>query len=216
MYGNSSHFTVKVRDPDYQPAILLQSSDKTHLDNHSDKLKLPLKASSLIHVNLNDLTHETELELVVNDESKEKASVTVSPFMKHLQQQIVVEGHLCSTRYIDENGRCNFDKDSISDTPDYSDEEYFNNISSPMPHAEDESEKCSLCRFMKRGSCRNEFIAWSKCLEMLQKDDDLSKCSGDTLQLMRCMVKDEYYDIMTVNSHHMLPALEKSVEKKTD
>lgn len=59
-----------------------------------------------------------------------------------------------------------------------------------------EKEKCSFCKFFLGSPCKNQFIKWSKCVDLAKsKDLDFVKsCSVYTKALMECTsANDEYF-----------------------
>eukprot|EP00252_Welwitschia_mirabilis_P010011 TRINITY_DN23034_c0_g1_i2.p2 TRINITY_DN23034_c0_g1~~TRINITY_DN23034_c0_g1_i2.p2 ORF type:complete len:187 (-),score=38.68 TRINITY_DN23034_c0_g1_i2:79-639(-) len=61
----------------------------------------------------------------------------------------------------------------------------------------EEPGECGFCLYMKGGGCRDEFIAWEKCVEEGEaKDEDIAnKCFEITSLLKECMVKhSDYYE----------------------
>lgn len=112
---------------------------------------------------------------------------------------------------LDSEGNCICENREDSKTEESAEESEFL-IPSKTIHINEEQETCPLCRYMKKGSCRDQFIGWDKCMSSLKEKDQISKCSKPTFELFQCMTKDEYYDIMTVNSHNILPALEVSAK----
>jgi mitochondrial intermembrane space import and assembly protein 40 len=58
---------------------------------------------------------------------------------------------------------------------------------------DDEEEGCAFCRFMKGGGCREQFIAWEKCVEAARESDDFpTKCADITEALHLCMMEPEH------------------------
>jgi hypothetical protein len=61
---------------------------------------------------------------------------------------------------------------------------------------EDEGE-CGFCLFMKGGGCRDQFIAWEKCVEEgeANKEDIAEKCYKITSLIRECMdLHSDYYE----------------------
>lgn len=60
---------------------------------------------------------------------------------------------------------------------------------------EEEEEECAFCVFMKGGGCKDQFVAWEKCVaEAKETGDFVSKCAGITEALQLCMNSDENKD----------------------
>jgi hypothetical protein len=128
-----------------------------------------------------------------------KASFSSLPF----KNQLVLDGRLCSSRFLNDKGECTFDRSMIK--ADISQA----NDSSVSPNIEEEREgddvnECPVCKFMKRGPCKKEFLAFDECL-VNNKDEMVKECFGVTKAMMDCMKNYEYYDIMTVG---MAPPIE--------
>lgn len=61
---------------------------------------------------------------------------------------------------------------------------------------DDDDETCGFCIFMKAGGCKDEFKAWSKCVDDERQDgkDFTEECKDRTEELQKCMVSNkEYY-----------------------
>ncbi|KAK9812567.1 hypothetical protein WJX73_009474 [Symbiochloris irregularis] len=73
---------------------------------------------------------------------------------------------------------------------------------SPSISAEDDEdeETCGFCIFMKGGGCKNEFTAWSSCVDSEREagHDFTEECYEKTTQLQSCMLahKDYYQDLL--------------------
>ncbi|CAL5399459.1 unnamed protein product [Camellia sinensis] len=60
----------------------------------------------------------------------------------------------------------------------------------------EEEGECGFCLFMKGGGCRDNFIAWEKCIEEAEKkkEDIVDKCFEVTGALKKCMeAHPDYY-----------------------
>lgn len=52
----------------------------------------------------------------------------------------------------------------------------------------EEEEECAFCRFMKGGGCKEQFVAWEKCVaDAKETGDFVSKCADITEALQACM-----------------------------
>ncbi|MQL77815.1 hypothetical protein Taro_010203, partial [Colocasia esculenta] len=61
----------------------------------------------------------------------------------------------------------------------------------------EEEEECGFCLFMKGGPCKEEFIAWEKCVEAAEKNEEnmVDKCFEVTGLLRKCMeAHTDYYE----------------------
>jgi hypothetical protein len=129
--------------------------------------------------------------------------------------QIVVDGYLCGNNHVDENGACTFDRSTLSEKDALPLDSSVAEVSSPkIPKTlkssskvsaakadkEAEQAECPVCKFMKGGPCKEQFLVWDECVQGMKEDDDLSVCFPATVKMMECMREFEYYDIMTVNS----------------
>jgi hypothetical protein len=110
------------------------------------------------------------------------ASFVAFPF----PNQIVIDGHICSDNLIDNNGNCSYD---YSDVNTKDDSLYDNN----------NQMECPVCAFMKAGPCKDECILWDECIQNINNEKDLGTCFTVTDNMMQCMTKHEYYDILTAN-----------------
>eukprot|EP01038_Epipyxis_sp_PR26KG_P007985 gene7985-10828_t len=113
------------------------------------------------------------------------------PFNK----QILVEGYLCSSNYVDKDGNCLYDitNDLEEDSTPISND-------SKESIEEENSDECPVCRYIKKGPCKSDFEIWDKCMQNIQGDDDLTKCFDVTMTMMRCMKQYEYYDVMVAGT----------------
>lgn len=64
---------------------------------------------------------------------------------------------------------------------------------------EEEEGECGFCLFMKGGGCKEEFIAWEKCVEEAEadgkKEDVVERCHDATAALRKCMdAHADYYE----------------------
>jgi hypothetical protein len=149
--------------------------------------------------------------------SPEKGSFTSWPFM----QQLVIDGYLCSSEHVDENGKCSFDRSTIVETvlnttPESSNDNNSKNVAaSPTVSGE-----CPICKYMKGGPCKDVFTTMEDCMDKFQEDSKNSEslppksvCLDETLKLMGCMRQSEYYDVMTANIGTKYDAMVEASEK---
>lgn len=67
----------------------------------------------------------------------------------------------------------------------------------PKQGDDEEEAECGFCLFMKGGGCKEEFVAWEKCVEEAEKkgDDVAEKCFEVTSLLKKCMeAHADYYE----------------------
>ncbi|GMP58686.1 hypothetical protein CsSME_00022269 [Camellia sinensis var. sinensis] len=60
----------------------------------------------------------------------------------------------------------------------------------------EEEGECGFCLFMKGGGCRDNFVAWEKCIKEAEKkkEDIFNKCFEVTWALKKCMeAHPDYY-----------------------
>ncbi|XP_021739960.1 uncharacterized protein LOC110706359 [Chenopodium quinoa] len=82
----------------------------------------------------------------------------------------------------------------ISDQPSNPDEKGRENGGE---EEEEEEGECGFCLFMKGGGCKDEFVAWEKCVEDSEKnqEDIVEKCFEVTGNLKKCMIAhSDYYE----------------------
>ena len=64
---------------------------------------------------------------------------------------------------------------------------------------EEEQGECGFCLFMKGGGCKEEFVAWEKCVEEAEAETDgvdvVERCQDVTAALRKCMdAHPDYYE----------------------
>jgi hypothetical protein len=129
-----------------------------------------------------------------------------------IDKQTIVDGYLCSNFHVNNEGKCEFDQ--ISDKDEHilqSESKISNDANEELvekhkgallqddgkeSQVDSEFTECPVCKFLKGGPCKEEFIAWDSCLKSLAEEDDLHSCFSVTKTMMQCMKKHEYYDIM--------------------
>ena len=148
-------------------------------------------------------------EITFRGNKYHKEEVILRPFAR-ITEQIVIEGNVCNTDYMDKDGNSTFNIELHGSDEEAEIDPEPKPVQEPSP---DDNESCPYCRFMKKGSCRTEFINWDQCVQSIKEDETLAKCHKQTYYLMKCMSKDEYYDIMSTNSHKHLPRFEAGMEE---
>jgi hypothetical protein len=148
--------------------------------------------------------------------------VTYTPLPQ--PKQIVVDGHVCSDRFVDAEGNCVYDRSedkeelqheasekAASAAVEPSDETGSSGTetagtaekevgSKDSKDSKDVENECPVCKYIKAGPCKAEFLDWDVCVQSMKDEDDLSKCFTLTVSMMKCMKKYEYYDIMTAGT----------------
>ena len=155
-----------------------------------------------------------------------------------VNKQIVVEGYICSSRFADSEGNCGYDRSldkeeqeiaaKIANTPaattatpvpaPASEEAPAKVVvrtdpSSEHSDANADASECPVCRYMKGGPCKEQFIAWDECVQKASAEDLSTVCFKLTCSMMQCMKLHEYYDIMSAGTD--FSKLE-DAEKKAD
>ncbi len=148
-----------------------------------------------------------------------------------VDQQVVVGGTLCTNGYVDKDGNCTFDRSTIvpidsvaagkvtttrnnsTDTTANTAIETTSTTSLSTAAANDDGETCPLCRYMKAGPCKSEFIAWNACISLTKTDEELQQCFPVTADMMRCMRAHEYYDVMAAGMDYTVVDSQEKVEQ---
>ena len=221
--GRVSNMSGELFDDDFESSVVLKTSStaQAHVQTMADMPTLLFRsitvASQLSDAGVGVLWKGTVPGGEVLGVAYEPAAdVTVEKFKPDVQ--LVIDGHICSSKHIDEKGACTFDKAEI---PDKVPEEAMKRrgLAQEKGHgqrerpekeseeADEDGETCSVCRFMKKGPCGAEFKEWDGCVQGLKEGEDLKKCFGLTVAMMTCMKQHEYYDIMTANSEAKMAAI---------
>ena len=138
-------------------------------------------------------------------------------------EQLVIDGRICSSKYANpDEGSCSFDRADVPsqappqgvqdrkvDSSSHTNSSDLQKRRAAQQGAEDGAnnteadadadETCPVCKYMKAGPCRREFIAWDGCIQGLKDGDDVKQCYAVTAAMMACMQGYEYYDPMTAN-----------------
>lgn len=180
--GRASSHLGELRHPDFEPCLPFSNSaeDKAVVD-------LPSRMVSQIRGG-----KAWEGTVKAGKVGKTKYSATRA-MLKPLawEEQIVIEGVVCSSQYMDSDGNCTYRApESLSIASDES--------------KENQEKECPVCAFMKGGQCKDEFLSFDACILNVNKreDGDISECSDVTKKMLDCMKKYEYYDIMTAGSSY--------------
>lgn len=200
--GRLSTMAGEISDEDFTISLPLLLDDSCNAAETRRLLDMPTRLfrdSSLIHDKTLWRGRVPAGTVLGRYYPSESASFTVLPE----KQQILLEGHICSSLYVDGEGNCTFDRSSealealsAAEAPVESVNSHVTSHGVEDKVEEAEEEPCPLCRFVKRGPCKDSFMTWNKCMSTLKEDDELSKCFSQTANMMRCMRKYEYYDIM--------------------
>lgn len=92
-------------------------------------------------------------------------------------------------------------------------------VEDPKQEEEEEEEKaeCGFCLYMKGGGCKDEFVAWEKCVEDAERDkeDIAEKCFGITSKLKQCMeAHADYYEPILSAEKAMTDSITEELENE--
>lgn len=112
---------------------------------------------------------------------------------------LVLEGRICSSLFVEDTCHCSFDRSSIAPVP-----------SAPAATGAPPSAapECPICAFMKAGPCAAQFEAWTACMEGADPDAADAPCVALTTAMTRCMVQHEHYDVFVAGMSEKLEAIE--------
>ena len=156
------------------------------------------------------------------------------------ERQFVVDGYLCRSDFVDEHGACLFDRavhmtQSLSDNDVHVKEDKEDKEDGDKPPAKskaeakptksgaedtpktegekaEEEDGCPVCRYMKAGPCKQEFLSWDGCIQSLKEQEDMGKCFEVTMAMMGCMREHEYYDMMTAGTGDKFEAAKQATD----
>jgi len=236
-FGRVTNLMGELFDEDYEASILLETSVPVTEAGRKKRESLIDLPTRIYQTQSSETigekwTGRVSAGSVLGTQYKALPGVTVQNLSK--EDQIVLDGRICSTLYSDpETGMCSFDRSTISDEDaapaallikeervshtakthaNLADLQFRRNaqqIQEEPPVAvtvagaaelAEPVEKCPVCRYMKAGPCKLEFVAWDTCINGLKEDEDVKVCYEATAQMMACMQGYEYYDPMTSNS----------------
>lgn len=132
------------------------------------------------------------------------------------EQQVVVDGYLCSNLCVNSEGKCEFEpvtsrdatvveEEKHSHEPEiiaHEHEEISKEAAAQSQEDKEDAAECPVCKYIKGGPCKEEFIVWDTCLKALKEEDELHTCFPATKAMMTCMRKYEYYDIMVAGTDY--------------
>jgi len=154
--------------------------------------------------------------------AESRVTFTAFPFA----EQVVVDGYVCSSDHVNDEGGCGFDRASLEAAPEpaggteqapapaSASSDSSSSTSSdekeegPAAAAAADSRECPVCKYMKGGPCKEQFLVWDACVQGMGDDDDVSVCFPVTVAMMACMRQSEYYDVMTANAEAKMKAAE--------
>jgi len=129
------------------------------------------------------------------------ASFVSLPF----SSQIVIDGYICSNEFLDKDRACvygnsNSNSNRVNDSSSSSSSSDSDRSSEHTSEdVNDEKIECPVCKFMKAGPCKEECESWDRCIQNINSEKDLADCFTVTNEMIQCMIKYEYYDILTAN-----------------
>lgn len=124
-------------------------------------------------------------------------------------EQIVVDGYICSNKYCSSEGVCEYDRSQelenslvLKEDIEKSKSGSIVRVNENPKVAESADETCPVCRYMKGGPCKQQFLEWDGCIKALEENQELRDCFSPTKSMMYCMKEYEYYDIMTAGTDY--------------
>lgn len=143
----------------------------------------------------------------------------------HEDEQVIVDGYICSSSCVDADGQCTKDRETemvntstaatatgaagagagattVTGTASTTQPSSTQQSGPPIQVTGAEKAECPVCKYMKAGSCKQEFENWESCIDGLKDGEELTKCIEPTVLMMRCTKRDEYYDIMTAGTDY--------------
>lgn len=228
--GRISTIIGEIRDEDFEPSLPLfpkiDSDEDTRIgityDRRAMDLPTRLCKNKIVTGRKNNSATELKGRLAAEKVADIRHAAQDYHFTGYaLSDQLVIDGYICSSSYVDADGNCNFDRRQIKtaastdkDTQKTSVEgveektesskKEESNVAPDSKKKDGEASECPVCRFMKGGPCKSEFLKWDECVQGMKDDEDLSKCFSDTVKMMNCMRQHEYYDIMTAGTESKL------------
>lgn len=189
----------------YQPSIILHKQQDINQRNMGKVMDLPTRLHTQKQIGGHHRWQGRLLATSVLGEryEAEKASSVTWPFKK----QLVVDGYLCSSKYVDEEGQCTFDRRSIvsvvldsersdkSQTSSDIKEETTKHIDSSValdghcvnegrPILSDDtpsSKECPICKYMKAGPCKDSFLAMEACMDKVSTSSESQQVNDSTI-----------------------------------
>lgn len=207
-FGRVAIMSGEIRDEALVASLPLQlETDEFVKETHGASIDLPTQLAEI----LSSEESESDRKPAVDFKSMKQADedLVISHFPK--MHQIVLEGRLCRADMLDGDGNCTFDRSQLMSDSD------LDNLDKPpsmVPsesaaivtdnkytvNEETEKEECPVCRYMKAGPCKPEFIKWDECVAKIAGDESAKACFPQTVEMMTCFKKFEYYDIMTAGT----------------
>lgn len=212
--GRVSTMVGELKEEDYEPALpLLKAESNNNLKHQRELMDLPTRRMHISGMKRDAMWKGRLPPATIRGEKHPAVSgMTFTPLP--LDKQIVVEGYICSSRYVDETGRCLYEREedkeelhamsaAISEQAQPSPSVLTEQSAAPAAAsaAGDEAKaECPVCKYMKAGPCKEEFLEWDACVQSADEESLHTKCFPTTCKMMNCMKKHEYYDIMTAGT----------------
>lgn len=234
--GRISSMIGEIRDDNFDPSLPLHITDSnSEADDKTDVGYSYDNATIDLVTRFNNVTKSTSMSIwkgrlpadVILGNKHDAVKANSNSF--GMNDQCLLDGYICSSKYIDSNGDCKFDR-STGIVPMQESNTSTNSESSgaAFTHTNDEETEtssttttipsggsdsgdeteCPMCRFMKGGSCKDEFLQFEECMKNVKEIDDVSVCAPLTVKMMKCFTKDEYYDIMIAGT-----GIEESIDR---
>ncbi|RYH17257.1 hypothetical protein EON65_28835 [archaeon] len=222
--GRISNMTGEVKDIEIEAALPISSSSKPLSSAEIQTLlDLPTRLSNMKGVMSKVMWKGRVPAGHVRDHHYEPVHAQYVQIPSN--KQVVVDGYVCSNLCVNEEGKCEFepvtakdsvqtqesqlplhDESSIAGADKESSDHKIEETDALLEDAEDDvpdvnlaadpTDTCPVCVYLKEGPCKDEFLAWDACIRPLGKEDDFTVCFNVTTNMLRCMRKYEYYDIM--------------------
>eukprot|EP01040_Poterioochromonas_malhamensis_P002362 gene2362-2509_t len=231
--GRLSNMIGEVKDDEYEVSMPIINTSKEQVDERL-LLDLPTRIKKIPNVVSKNQWRGRVPQGSVGDRKYD--AIQVSYIAVPLMKQLVVDGTVCGSSFMESDGKCIFDpalvstddklteqevggedivhhelkeKEHLHDIKEKSHESTSSTVTTESPTEEQQSEtdkdgkkECPVCRYMKGGPCKDDFITWDSCIGNLKEDQELTECFEATKAMMKCMQQYEYYDIMTAGTDY--------------
>jgi hypothetical protein len=236
--GLISTIVGEVMDDTFDSSIVIVNKndlESTKFSYDTESIDLPTRFNHSV-----DVKNKKKWSGNINSNYKDYPSIRGNYKSFDWNNQLLIDGYICSSKFVDNKGKCTFDrgKDMVQEPKLIKDissksrtrasidkemnqkQEKKVNAAKPKIDVEEEEEdsknsECPVCKYMRSGPCKEEFDSWDDCVQSMDDKDDLSKCFKKTVGMMECMRKYEYYDIMTVGTNEKMNQM-KEMEKEKE
>lgn len=194
--GRLSNMTGEIKDTNFEVSLpLYNKSDKPDENELRMLADLPTRMKAFLDVNDKNVWKGRVPPGAVNNK-KYEAIVGASYFALPVDRQIVVDGHICSPAYLDDQCHCTF----VPEPKPVDPQEQKEHQKQEEEQGEGQPKECSLCRYLKAGQCADEYVRWDGCIKQLREDQGVNECFGHFVEMMRCMQAHSHYDIFTAGT----------------